>query len=263
MNAPFHPLGFMSDTAALLSALPLGMAFGAFLERSGFANPRNVIGQFLGTDLRVLKMMFTALVTTMIGILALDHLALIDTSLLFIPPTHLSAQLIGGALLGLGLITAGYCPGTSIVGAATGRIDAWTCLAGLSLGVILFAVLDPVLSGILGHAVATRSTLPQLLGVPTGWIVLAVTILATGAFLLAEWVEIRLGGKQPDAQPLLSGSPHQGSRWIIGGLVLFAAFLAGMGDPSRAANSTPTLKPMGPTTPPAAIPTPRRMPSGC
>ena len=266
--SPLHPLGFISDTLALLSALPLGLAFGFLLERAGFANPRNVVGQFLLTDLRVLKMMFTALVTAMLGVLALAHFSLIDLSLLLIPPTHLPDQLIGGALLGLGLITAGYCPGTSVVGAATGRIDAWLCLVGISLGVMLFAAIDPSIAGLLGRASATRSSLPQVLGIPSGWIALAVTIMAAAAFLAAEWVEIHFGGKPPNGQTLLSGQDDHLSRILIGGLLALALFLACTKTPPRPtppipSQPIPAARPQAPALPQPPTPTPRPLPSGC
>jgi uncharacterized membrane protein YedE/YeeE len=36
-----------------------------------------------------------------------------------------SGVVIGGALLGIGFAVAGYCPGTGLCAAATGRLDGW------------------------------------------------------------------------------------------------------------------------------------------
>jgi hypothetical protein len=238
MDAPLYPLGLLSDAAALAWAVPLGAAFGVLLERAGFGDPRRVVGQFYGTDLRVLKMMFTALVTAMIGALTLAHLGILDLDLVQIPPTRLVANALGGLLLGFGFITAGFCPGTALVGSAGLRSDAWWCVAGLAVGVMLFAIMDPALSPIMHEAAATRSTLPQALGWPIGSVVLAVTLLAIGAFVVAEVVEIRLGGLPRAGQALLTGADRQRSRAIVGSLLAAAALLAWAGDPLPRARGT-------------------------
>lgn len=248
MDAPLYPLGLLSDIAALILAVPLGAAFGILLERAGFANPRNVVGQFYGTDLRVLKMMFTALITAMIGLVGLAQMGWIDLSLLYVPATQITGNLLGGGFLGLGFIAAGYCPGTTVVGAASGRIDAWVCLLGLGLGVALFAGID----GSLGLGNGTRSLLPQALGLPMGWVVLAVALMAAGAFVVAELAEIRFGGKIRQKQNLLAGSDGQVARVIVVGLVLLAVVVAFASDPGRPARQTISAKNLAQTVTQAA-----------
>ena len=44
----------------------IGFAFGFTLEMSGFGNSRKLAAQFYFTDLTVLKVMFTAIVTSMV-----------------------------------------------------------------------------------------------------------------------------------------------------------------------------------------------------
>ena len=43
-----------------------------------------------------------------------------------VPQAAMAAAAVGGARVGAGFAVGGYCPGTSVVGAATGRIEAQT-----------------------------------------------------------------------------------------------------------------------------------------
>ena len=62
-----------------------------------------------------------------------------------IPATFIIPHLVGGFLLGVGFIISGYCPGTSIVGASSGKLDAFTTVIGVILGSVLFGFLYPLL----------------------------------------------------------------------------------------------------------------------
>jgi uncharacterized membrane protein YedE/YeeE len=140
-------------------------------------------------DFTVLKVMFSAIVTAMLGTFWLGRLGLIDFAFLYIPDTHLLPQLAGGAIFGLGFALAGLCPGTSCVSAATGRGDGAAVVAGLFAGITItglgFARLQPFYESGDGRA----WTLPQLLGLPYGVVVLLVVVLALAAFAIAEKVE--------------------------------------------------------------------------
>ena len=67
MNAPFFKYGFFGDETALVVAFVIGLGFGFFLERAGFGSARKLVAQFYLTDLAVFKVMFTAIVTAMLG----------------------------------------------------------------------------------------------------------------------------------------------------------------------------------------------------
>lgn len=191
MNAAL-PVVFASDEARLLTALVIGGAFGFALERGGFGNARKLAAQFYLHDMTVLKVMFTAIVVAMTGVYVLGGLGLVDVSRVFIPETFIWAQLAGGFLLGLGFIVSGLCPGTALVSAASGRLDAVAVLVGVFGGTWLFgAVVDwfPGLSAFWSSGSLGVSTLPALLGIPAWVVVLLVIAMAVGAFMLAERVE--------------------------------------------------------------------------
>ncbi len=180
----------------------LGVAFGAVLERSGFGDARRLAAQFYFTEMRVLKVMFTAIVTCLLWITLASTLGLLDFGALAINPTWLGTALVGGLLLGVGFVVGGYCPGTSIVSASTGKIDGMWFLGGVGLGVFVFGEVGGAFrtfydtAGYLG-----RATLPEALGLPFGAVVALVVVLAAGMFWGATVLERRFAAHPPAPAP--------------------------------------------------------------
>ena len=175
----------------LLLAVAIGIAFGWTLERAGLGSARKLSAQFDLTDLTVFKVMFSAIVTAMLGVFFLGALGLLDLSGVYLPGTWIVPQLAGGLLFGIGFAVAGLCPGTSCVSAATGRGDGLATMAGMFSGVLVtgltFAAIEPL------YVSTARGslTLPQLLEVPYGVVVCAVVVIALAGFRGAEWLERR------------------------------------------------------------------------
>jgi hypothetical protein len=187
----------LSSGVFLATAFGLGAAFGAVLERAGFASGCRLTAVFYGYDMAVVKVMFTAIVTAMVGLWALAALGVLDMGEVYVVPTNLVAQVVGGVLMGVGFVIGGYCPGTSVVACATGRIDAMVFVAGLLAGLAAYAQFLPgVETWVRDHATADL-TLPSLTGIGAGWFVLAfVVVLAFAAWLMA-WAEQRFAGLRP------------------------------------------------------------------
>ena len=196
MSAPFFKYGLFGDEASLLVAFAIGIGFGFFLERAGFGSARKLVAQFYLTDLAVFKVMFTAIVTAMLGVTYLGWMGLLDLSQVYLVPTYWGAQVVGGLLLGVGFVVGGYCPGTSVAAVATGRIDALAYLGGILAGTLGFAVGFPLLRGLYVAGSAGELTLPQLLHLPYGVVVFAVVLMALGGFAGAEWIERRFAGER-------------------------------------------------------------------
>ncbi len=190
MSAIF-PVAWGSQEAFLLSGLVIGVFFGFALERGGFANARKLAAQFYLYDMTVFKVMFTAIIVAMTGFYALSGMGLVDASRMWINPTFLWAQVVGGFLLGVGFIMSGLCPGTSVVSAASGRWDGAMTLAGIVVGTALFAVAVDVFPWLdrLYESGGEVSVLPALLHLPPWALVLVVVAVASGAFIGAEKVE--------------------------------------------------------------------------
>lgn len=191
MSAPFFENGLFGDGASLVVALVIGIAFGWFLERSGMGSARKLAGQFYLRDLTVFKVMFTAIITAMLGVFWLGWAGVLDVSRVYVPETWIVPQLAGGIVFGLGFAMAGLCPGTSCVSAATGRIDGFAVVAGMFAGVFGTGLVFRSLQSFYENTPRGRFTLAELLGVKEGIIVFAIVALALAGFKAAEMVERR------------------------------------------------------------------------
>jgi len=189
MYAPFYKFGYFGDEVSLILAFIVGIGFGFFLERAGFGSSKKLAAQFYFYDMSVLKVMFTAIVTAMLGIYFLSVIGFMDLSMVYLNPTYIVPQVIGGLILGVGFVIGGYCPGTSCVGAATGKMDAVVDIAGIFIGIYIFGEMYPLIKGFANSTAMGTITLPKLLNIPYGVIVFAVVAMAIGAFALAEWGE--------------------------------------------------------------------------
>ena len=182
----------MSD---ITSGLLCGVLFGFVLENAGFGSPCKLTAQFRLTDWSVFKVMFTAIVVTSVGLSSFGGLGWLNSESIFVPPALLGAAAMGGAMVGAGFAVGGYCPGTSVVGAVSGRIDAWVFLLGLLLGTVLFAwgfdSLEPltVAGDFMGG-----DTLGEALKVSDAWINAVMVLAAVLIFWLGGVFERRAGG---------------------------------------------------------------------
>jgi uncharacterized membrane protein YedE/YeeE len=169
----------------------IGIAFGWTLERAGLGSAPKLAGQFYFTDLTVFKVMFSAIVTAMLGAFWLSRLGILDLSQVYIPETFLLPQLAGGLLFGVGFVVAGLCPGTSCVAAATGRGDGAMVMLGMFAGVLVTGLAFAPLRHFYESTGRGSLTLPELLRVPTGVVVCAIVAMALIAFQVAERLEKR------------------------------------------------------------------------
>lgn len=189
MNAPFAETGALGPLAILLTAPLIGFAFGWFLERGGLGNARKLAGQFYLTDLTVFKVLFSALLTAMLGAYWLDAFGLLDLQLVYLPETFVLPQAVGGVLFGAGFLVGGLCPGTSCVAAAAGRLDGLGVIAGMLLGVLAFNLSFDWVAGFYESTPLGAVTWTDLLGVSRGVGVAIVTAFALAGFGLAARIE--------------------------------------------------------------------------
>jgi len=167
----------------LLLTLVGGVAFGVVLERAGFGSGCKLTAVFYGYDMSVVKVMFTAIVTAMVGLWLLASIGVIDMQEIYIVPTNYVAQLVGGLVFGAGFVIGGYCPGTAVVACAAGRTDAWVFALGLLAGIAVYArFMTGVEQWIRANAI-DDVTLPSLTGIAAGWwVALFVVMLALAAW---------------------------------------------------------------------------------
>jgi hypothetical protein len=214
---PFESLSDERRTLGLAVAVVVGIGFGFVLERAGFGRAQKLVGQFYGTDMTVLKVMFTAIVTAMLGTVILSGVGLLDIDTVqFNFPTYLWPMIAGGLVLGAGFVMSGYCPGTSVVATASGKLDGLATVGGVVVGGILYAELEPAMGTFPSSGKLGTFTIPEWLGLPAPVVAVLVVAIALGAFLLGEWVERRVGRPDgPDPAPAAR-------RWVFAGLVALA-----------------------------------------
>jgi len=185
---PLIPLDIISSQWNNVIAVLLGLAFGFIMEGSGFSSSRKIVGLFYGYDFTVLRVFFTATITAIIGILYFNYLGWIDFSALYIHPTYINSALIGGVLMGLGFITGGYCPGTSICGFAIGKIDAIVYTVGLTIGIFIFSEAYPALEGIYYTGYLGNITITEYLNMSPYLFTLIFTIAAVVIFYVTNLI---------------------------------------------------------------------------
>ena len=177
----------MSDS--LLLAFGIGLAFGWTLERAGLGRATKVVGQFTRTDFVVFKVMFSAIVTAMLGVFWLSRFGLVDRAAIYVPTTYLMPQALGGLIFGAGFVVAGLCPGTSCVSAASGRGDGATVVAGMLVGMLAGGALLPFINSFYGSTNRGVWQLPALLHLSYGGVVLLVVLAALAGFGIVERLE--------------------------------------------------------------------------
>lgn len=196
--APLYVFGAFSTEMGFIFAFIVGLIAGFGLERGGMGSAVKLTHQFYLYDLSVFKVMFSAIITAMLGMFLLAAIGFLDLSALYISPSHIPPQIVGGLILGLGFIVGGYCPGTSIVSTATGRIDGMFYLGGVIFGIIIFGAIFPSIEGFYNSFDMGRVTIPEYFNVSYGLVVFIVVAIAVAGFFGAEWVERKIGYKKKE-----------------------------------------------------------------
>lgn len=205
MNLPLYMKDIFGYEASLVVMTLVGFFFGFVLERSGFGRAQNIVGQFYFDNMRVLKVMFTAIATAAVGMALLGGLGVLDMAAVSTPPSFLLPAAVGGLLVGAGMVVSGYCPGTSVVAAASGNLDGVFAYAGILVGSLLFGLAFPLVEGFYLSTPLDGVRFPELLNIPHAILGAGVVVMAVGAFLGGEWVERfmarRNNSSPPDVAP--------------------------------------------------------------
>lgn len=196
----------------VLLPFAIGVAFGVALERGGLGDARKLTGQFFLRDLTVFKVMFSAIVTAMLGVFWLSYAGWIDPSAIAMPETYLRPQIVGGLVFGAGFALAGLCPGTSCVAAASGRGDGLAVVAGLFTGVLAAGAALPRYLDFYDSDARGAWTLPALFHVSPGVVVFGVVLIALAGFAVATRIERRRSIDPPATDRRRTGDQEQS--WV-------------------------------------------------
>ena len=183
----------------IILALVIGAAFGAVLDRVGATNP-NYIGKMLNlTNLHLAKAILLAIGVGSVLMFAGQMMGLVDVGHRSVKTAY-AGVFIGGLLLGVGWAASGYCPGTGIAAAASGRRDALVYAAGGLVGAAAYMITYPMWksAGVLSGKALTLGAVPgakyealvpgisgDLAGIAVGVVLIVV------AFVLPERIMAR------------------------------------------------------------------------
>jgi uncharacterized protein len=191
----------------ILIALVIGAAFGAVLDRVGASNP-SFIGAMLNlTNLNLAKSILLAIGVGSILMFGGQMLGLVDVGQMSVKTAY-AGVFLGGLLLGAGWALSGFCPGTGVVAAASGRKDALFFIAGGLLGAAAYMVTYPAWksSGLLDAIAGGKVTLGAVPGAKYDGLTalpgdILGLVLGLGFVALAFALPERLTGAPAQVQP--------------------------------------------------------------
>jgi len=189
MMAPFAKIGLISEAMNLWLAVPIGFIFGFALHHSGFTDSRKIAAVFYFKDVDVPIVMFSAIVTAMLGLWALSLVGFIDTEIFYFLPTYLAPVAVAGVLFGVGMVVGGFCPGTAAASIATGKIDPLVFIAGFFLGSLAFGDFFPVWGHFFHSDYRGVWRLDQLFGLELGVTVLIMVVIAIAGSMFLRLVQ--------------------------------------------------------------------------
>ncbi|MCR9108768.1 MAG: YeeE/YedE family protein [Rhodobacteraceae bacterium] len=150
---------------SILLAIVIGAAFGAVLDRIGATNPNWIGGMLTLRRLHLMKTILLAIGTGSILMFGGQMIGLVDVGHMSVKAAYLGV-FIGGLMLGAGWAASGYCPGTGVCAAASGRKDALFFIAGGLLGAAAYMATYPAwkASGLLDDLAGGKVTLGSVPG---------------------------------------------------------------------------------------------------
>ena len=175
--APFDLATELGQVGAWIVYLLIGFAFGFILESAGFGDSRRLAAQFYWRDLTVIKVMFTAILVAAVLIFWSSALGWLDYDSVWVNPTYLWPGIVGGLIMGVGFVFGGFCPGTSLVGASTLKLDALWFVAGTAAGILGFGETVALFNDFWHSSHLGRLTLQDWLELPTGIVILGLVVL--------------------------------------------------------------------------------------
>ena len=196
----------MSLSTAILIGLATGIMFGIALEKSRVFEPGVIIGQMQFKNFIMLKVFLAAVITGLVVLAAMNGLFGVK---LHPKPLVWRADIVGGLVLGIGIVLAGACPGTTLAQIGAGYRDAWFVLLGGIAGGAAYGYFESWFTAVLptkGEVVSIAA----LVGLPF-WLValIAAALLVAVLIALERWQswQTELGAEYDGLEPPASPRP--------------------------------------------------------
>jgi uncharacterized membrane protein YedE/YeeE len=219
MIAPFAKTGLITEAQNLWLAIPTGFLLGLSLQLAGFTDGRKIGRAFYFNDVDVPIVMFSAIITGMLGLWGLSLIGYLDISKVYFVPTYLYPVMVGGFLFGIGMVVGGYCPGTALASVVSGKLDALVYLLGFFVGALLFGDLYPVWEGFYKSDYRGYLRLDEVFGTSLGVTLLIMVVIAVLGSLFMRFVQQQVWHNvEPTSSALLKSI-----QYALVGLALAAA----------------------------------------
>ena len=182
---PLFTTGATTSNLNLFYGLLIGIAFGFIVERAGFARAIHIAPTFYFRNLRVPQMMISAIITSATWMIIAVYFGWVDFPHVFIPTVFVWPYLLGGLIFGVGMIMSGWCPGTAIVGAAVGRLDAVVFGLGMLAGMFVYFINFHSFIDFANGSNIGRFTLNRLIGgnIYVGYLATLAIVIGLGIFM--------------------------------------------------------------------------------
>ena len=167
----------------VIMILVFGFIFGGIIQYANL-NKFNVIsGLARLEDFAVLKAIAVAVG---LGILFMNIEIGMGLATYHVKPLIVGGIVFGGLIFGTGMAILGYCPGTLPISLGQGSVDAFIGIVGGLFGGLVYTLISPSLSGILGPDLGVISV-NSLIG--TNFIFYIVSIVIAALFVaIAFWL---------------------------------------------------------------------------
>ncbi|KAI5204093.1 hypothetical protein AUEXF2481DRAFT_32650 [Aureobasidium subglaciale EXF-2481] len=202
---------------SLVSEYAAGTLFGAALFAAGVFAPSTIVAQMKLEDFTMVKAMLGASATSALVVHLADSANLAamkprtPQSIGFFP---YDGNIVGGAMIGIGMALTGACPGTVFVQAGAGLPSGIFVLGGGILGGLLFVSAQPAIarlressgSSSSSEAVTkTELTVPKSMGISPRIVVAMWEIMCFGMLQLLSGLESPSTGTRALVSPVLGG----------------------------------------------------------
>lgn len=211
----------MEHSGHLIMGLLTGALFGFVLFKVGAVRYSRVEGLLLLRDLKIMKFAFIAIATASIIYGLADILGFAESTNLLprIMPYMGIAHLVGGVLFGIGMASAGFCPGTCFARVGAGKFVALAGVIGVILGILIYASIKPTLVdiGILGAK--EKLTLYGIFGLPYGALAIAWGALFVVLAIVADWLDPAKNLEEENFENPVSAIIKGEWHWSISGIL--------------------------------------------
>lgn len=161
--------------------LLIGFVFGAIILYSRLDKFEKMAGFMIFEDTLVPRM---AMTTVALSSLGFYYLTQAGYATFDVKPVILGGLIIGGILFGIGLVILGKCPSAFFVSVSEGRVDALIGVVGGMFGGLVFTLLYPWISKMMGPNLGKIRISDFFEGHGLLTVIIFSTILLVTAYLL-------------------------------------------------------------------------------